>query len=83
MGLNRSDAISAGVEIVKADGAAGLGVFSVARRLGIKPPSLYNHVTSNADLHHAVAVEGYRRLADFLAKDATARASKIRMFVRK
>jgi AcrR family transcriptional regulator len=31
----------------------------VARELGVKPPSLYNHVTDGADLERRVAIRGW------------------------
>jgi len=42
------------------------GIHGVARELGIQPPSVYKHVADAADLERAVALEGFRRLADWL-----------------
>jgi AcrR family transcriptional regulator len=39
------------------------GVVSVAREIGIQPPSLYKHFENGAALDAAVAEEGFRRLA--------------------
>ncbi len=41
------------------------GVVSVAREVGIQPPSLYKHFTSAASLDAAIAEEGFRRLAEY------------------
>lgn len=39
-----------------------LGISSVARALGIRPASMYNHVASGSALERAVATEGTQRI---------------------
>jgi AcrR family transcriptional regulator len=82
--LSRDDVIAAAVGCVERDGAQSLGVNAVARALGIQPPSLYNHVGGNDDLRRAVALEGWRRLADALpgGGDFHATAHAYRAFAR-
>jgi len=65
--LGRADVVRAALEVVARDGPGALGVNAVARALGIKPPSLYNHVDGNDALERAVALEGWRRLGGALA----------------
>lgn len=60
--LSREQVVAAGVAVVQAEGHAALGVSRVARELGIKPPSLYNHVGSGADLTRAVVLESNLRM---------------------
>ena len=60
--LNRDKVVEATIELVNDAGPDACGVNNVARALGIKPPSLYNHVGGNADLRKAVALEGWRRV---------------------
>ncbi len=70
--LTRDAVITAAIHSLEADGVEGFGINRVARTLGIKPPSLYNHVSSNDDLREAVVLAGWSRLAqDF---DAAARS---------
>jgi AcrR family transcriptional regulator len=64
--LTRIDVIEAALVCIQKDGEAGLGINRVARELGIQPPSLYNHVSSQEDLRQAVAMEGWRRLLALL-----------------
>jgi AcrR family transcriptional regulator len=64
--LTREDVIEAGLSCLRQEGVSGLGVNRVARELGIKPPSLYNHVEGNDDLKRAVAIRGWSSLADRL-----------------
>lgn len=54
--------IDAAIRLVETEGPDALGVSRVARELGIKPPSIYNHVGKGDALALAVSIEGYRRL---------------------
>ncbi len=58
--------LEAAVDVVQGEGADGLGISSVARALGIRPASMYNHVTSGEALARRVADEGTRRLVEAL-----------------
>lgn len=64
----------------------------LAERLGVKPPSLYKHVTSQADLAHRIAVLAMTEVSDALrdatqgraGRDAlTAAAQALRTYVKK
>ncbi len=52
--LTRRSIAREALAILDEEGAAGLTVRHLARRLGVQSPSLYNHVTSRADLLDAV-----------------------------
>lgn len=54
-GLSTGSVIDAAVALVDEGGADGLTLAGLAARLGIKPPSLYKHVTSLDALRDAVA----------------------------
>lgn len=64
--LTREEVLAAALAVVRERGADALGTASVARELGIRPPSLYHHFEGNDALRYAVAVEGWRRLVDAL-----------------
>jgi AcrR family transcriptional regulator len=51
-------------------GFSQLSMGLLAERLGVKTPSLYKHVTSQADLNHRIAVLAMNELADAI-RDAT------------
>ena len=68
--LTREAVVDAAVALVLAEGVEALGVNRVARALGIRPPSLYNHVAGGDDLKRAVAIAGWRRLGDAFAAEA-------------
>ncbi len=61
-GLDRAQVVQAAIGLVNRLGPEACGVNRVARELGIKPPSLYNHVGGNTDLREAVALAGTKQL---------------------
>lgn len=48
--LTREGIVAAAVDLADSEGLAALSMRSVARRLGVMPMSLYNHVSSKDDL---------------------------------
>ncbi|MDB9312532.1 TetR/AcrR family transcriptional regulator [Spirulina sp. CS-785/01] len=60
--ITQQDILEAAIACLKRDGDVALGVNCVAKELGIRPPSLYNHVANNDDLRRRVAIEGWRQL---------------------
>lgn len=60
--LNKQQVVEAAIALVEAEGPDALGVSRVARALGIKPPSIYNHVGKGDALARAMVIEANRRL---------------------
>jgi AcrR family transcriptional regulator len=54
--LSRQDVITTAISCIDREGATALGVSSVARFLGIKPPAIYKHFENGADLQRATAI---------------------------
>ncbi len=69
-GLTPAIVAEAGAALADEVGFAQLSMGLVAERLGVKTPSLYKHVTSQADLVHRIAVQAANELADSI-RDAT------------
>jgi AcrR family transcriptional regulator len=65
------EVIDVAIDVLAKEGESALGINRVARELGVKPPSLYNHVRSGEDLRVQVAVRGWRLFAE-AASHATA-----------
>lgn len=64
--LSRQDVVVAAIACIDQEGAAALGVSRVARYLGIKPPAIYKHLESGADLKQATAIALWQQyLIDF------------------
>ena len=61
--LNRDRVIEKAVELVDGSGdARSLSLTTLAQALEIRPPSLYNHVTSLEDLQYGMALFGVQQL---------------------
>jgi len=56
------------VEIMATDGVAGLSLGEVARRMGIRPPSLYVYFPSKLALYDALFARGARQVHDVMAE---------------
>ena len=69
-GLAPASVTEAGAALVDEIGFAQLSMGLLAERLGVKTPSLYKHVASQADLAHRIAVLAMTELADAI-RDAT------------
>ena len=69
-GLATGDVVAAAASLADQAGFDNLTMGLVAERLGIRPPSLYKHVTDLADLQHRVATLAMTELGDAV-RDAT------------
>ena len=69
-GLAPASVTEAGAALADEIGFAQLSMGLVAERLGVRTPSLYKHVTSQADLAHRIAVLAMTELGDAI-RDAT------------
>ena len=69
-GLAPASVTEAGAALVDEVGFENLSMGLLAERLGVKTPSLYKHVVSQADLAHRIAVLAMTELADAI-RDAT------------
>jgi AcrR family transcriptional regulator len=73
-GLDAERVVRAAAELADADGLESVSLATLARRLGIRAPSLYAHVDGLADLRARLAARGARELADALGSAAAGRA---------
>lgn len=55
--VRRADVIIAGLALLEEEGPEAVTLSRVAGRLGLRTPSLYNHVSGSDDLQQAVVVE--------------------------
>ena len=63
----RSACVRAALELLEESGTAALSLRAVARRAGVAPSAPYRHYADRDALVSAVAVVGYRELADRLS----------------
>jgi AcrR family transcriptional regulator len=73
-GLDTEAVVDAAEELADADGLEALSLAVVAKRLGVRAPSLYVHIAGLDDLRRRLAIRGARQLAATLQKAAVGRA---------
>lgn len=73
-GLTPAVITEAGAALADEIGFAQLSMGLVAERLGVRTPSLYKHITSQADLAHRIAVQAANELADAIRDAIQGRA---------
>jgi len=69
-GLDPASVTAAAAALADEVGLDRFGMGQLAERLGVKTPSLYKHVTSQADLTHRIALQAMVELGDAI-RDAT------------
>lgn len=73
-GLDVSTILDAAAELADAHGIEGVTLARLAARLGVRSPSLYNHVDGLPDVRKRLAVHGIERLRDALLKATAGRS---------
>ena len=74
MGLDAARVVDAAAAIADAEGLDSVTLARVAADLGVRAPSLYNHVDGRGDLVRAIAVLGVRELTAALREAAVGRS---------
>jgi AcrR family transcriptional regulator len=72
--LDRAAVVQAAAELADADGLEKLTLAALAARLGIRTPSLYNHVTGLEGLRRDLALLAVRELHERLARATIGKA---------
>ncbi len=75
-GLGEAAVIRAAAALVDAEGVNALTLSRLAARLGVRIPSLYNHVAGLEDVRRGVALLGMRELTAALTRGAVGRAGE-------
>src|SRR5438067_5965430 len=66
VGLDRASVVEAAVKLIDEEGIEQLSLGRLAERLGIRTPSLYNHVAGLPGLKHDLALFCLRDLLDHI-----------------
>lgn len=69
-GLDKIAVVHAAAALVNAEGLDALSITRLATTLGVRAPSIYNHVGGLPDLRRELALSGYRDLAQRLGEAA-------------
>ena len=75
-GLDEAAVVRAASDLVDAEGIEALALARLAERLGVRTPSLYNHVAGLDGVRGGLAVYGIRELGARLARAAIGRAGE-------
>ena len=78
----RSQILAAAWEVAEESGLAAVTLHEVARRVGIRQPSLYGYVSSKLDLYDLMFAQAYEELLarlDALPPEGTAREQLVRL----
>lgn len=70
VGIDRAQVVAAAAELADAHGLDQLTLAQVAARLGVRLPSLYNHVDGLPGLRRELALLGMRQLTDRIGQAA-------------
>lgn len=68
-GLSKGEIIEKAAELANEKGLSYLSVTTLADYLGIKKPSLYNHMKTIEDMHRSLMIYGWRRVSEEIVKD--------------
>lgn len=79
-GLNRAVVVEAAAILADEQGLEDLSLGDLADRLGVRKPSLYNHVAGIGDLRHGLAVAGLRELGRSLTRAAAGKSGRKGLF---
>lgn len=72
--LNRNAVVRAAADLLNEEGIEALTLSRLAGRLGVRPPSLYNHIDGLPDLYRRLAMLNARDLGECLAGAAVGRS---------
>ncbi len=73
-GLDATQIVAAAAEIADADGLDAVTIARVAAVLGVRPPSLYNHIGGHEQLIGAIALLALRETAETMRRAAVGRS---------
>jgi len=75
-GLNKTLVVQAAADLVNAEGLEALSITRLAGILGVRAPSIYNHIGGLEDLRRELAISGLRTLGERMAEAALGRSGE-------
>jgi AcrR family transcriptional regulator len=79
-GLNRAAVVEAAAALADEGGLEDLSLADLAERLGVRKPSLYNHIAGIGDLKRGLALVGLLELGRRLSRAAAGKAGEDGLF---
>ncbi|WP_088102123.1 TetR/AcrR family transcriptional regulator [Halalkalibacter urbisdiaboli] len=62
IGLDYSTVVQTAIQLADAEGPTSVTIATLAKKLGVRPPSLYNHISSLQDVRNKVVLHGLNEL---------------------
>ncbi len=75
-GLNKSLVVRAAADLANTEGLDALSITRLADMLGVRAPSIYNHIAGLEDLRRELAIYGLAALAEQMAEAALGRSGE-------
>ncbi|MGW8115105.1 TetR/AcrR family transcriptional regulator [Caproicibacterium sp. NSD3] len=75
-GLDSQTILNAAAELAEEKGLENISLLQVAEKLGVKPPSLYNHLSGLQELSSGIAKLAISRLEDAIRSAAVGRSKE-------
>jgi AcrR family transcriptional regulator len=79
-GLDKAAVVEAAAAILNAEGVGALTLNRLAQELGVKPPSLYNHIDGLAGLQRELAIMNARALGERFTRAAIGQSGPAALF---
>lgn len=76
VGLSRASVVEAAADLADEVGLEGVTLARLASRLGVRTPSLYNHIDGLDDLRRELALAGTRELGERLGRAAVGKSGE-------
>jgi AcrR family transcriptional regulator len=76
-GLNKAKIVKAAADLVNSEGPEALTLYRLASELGVRTPSLYNHIDGLPGLYRELALISTRQLGELLGKAAIGKSGAV------
>ena len=71
IGLSREKVIAEACAIANEEGLNAVTITNLANRLGIKKPSLYNHIKDQEDIFGGIMIQGWNHVSNEICQEIT------------
>jgi AcrR family transcriptional regulator len=75
-GLDRQKILCTAIELANEKGIDHVTIVALANKLGVRPPSIYNHFRNLTEIHRQMAREGLQKLEDTLLRSVAGKSGE-------
>ena len=73
-GLSKQTIVQTAAELADKNGLNGVTIKEIARELGVRSPSLYNHINSLGDIVESITIYGWKQICNAMAMSAVGKS---------